>query len=220
MSQTDAMADIEFFFDPLCPWAWITSRWVSEVRTHRDLDVRWRFISLAHINEGRELSDEHRRATQFSRRLLRIAARVRDESDGDGNDDVGAFYTACGDLLHVGGRSSAVWHGEDPGDVAGEALAAAGLPVEWADAADDERWDSVVHAESDLALSRAGDDVGTPIVTYDTSRPETATMFGPVMNRIPRGDEAVELWDAMWVVARTPGLAEFKRSIRGEPAFD
>lgn len=210
------MADLEFFFDPLCPWAWITSRWVNEVRPYRDLEVRWRFISLDRINADTDQPDAYRRMTRFGRGLLRIAARVRHER---GNDAVGAFYTACGELLHVGGRSGSLSSGEEPGDLAAAALVAAGLPAEWAGSADDEQWDEVVHEETDLAIERAGDDVGTPIITYDTQRPAEATMFGPVINRIPRGEEAVSLWDAMWVVARTPGMAEFKRSIRGEPSF-
>lgn len=210
------MADIEFFFDPLCPWAWITSRWVNEVRPYRDLEVRWRFISLERLNAGTEQSEPYRRTAAYGRGLLRIAARVRHER---GNDAVGEYYTACGELLHVAGRSRSLYRGDDPGDVAVEALDAAGLPPEWAESADDERWDEVVDEETDVAVGRAGDDVGTPIITYDTERPDEATMFGPVINRIPRGEEAVALWDAMWVVARTPGLAEFKRSIRGNPSF-
>jgi len=212
------MADIEFFFDPMCPWAWITSRWVKEVAGQRDLEVDWRFISLERLNESKldSFPEAYGTMSALGRRLHRISARVRSDR---GNEGVDAFYTACGELLHPGGRGVAMWRGGEPGDVAGEALAAAGLPAEWADAATDDDWDAEIDEETDLAIARAGDDVGTPIITFDTSRPDEATMFGPVINRIPRGEEAVALWDAMWVVARTPGMAEFKRSIRGDPSF-
>ncbi|CAN5686463.1 hypothetical protein BH10ACT3_BH10ACT3_18780 [soil metagenome] len=106
------------------------------------------------------------------------------------------------------------------GDVVGETLAAAELPADLASAAEDPAWDKVLQEETDLALSRTGKDVGTPIITFDTSRPEEASLFGPVINRIPRGEEALKLWDAMYVVATTPGIAEFKRSLRGAPVFD
>ena len=85
--------------------------------------------------------------------------------------------------------------------------------------AEDDRWGKVVRAETELALSRTGEDVGTPIITWDLDRPDEASLFGPVINRIPRGDEALELWDALVVIARTPGIAELKRSLRGMPDF-
>ena len=107
-----------------------------------------------------------------------------------------------------------LWEGGDPGDLVGDALAAAGLPAELAAAADDPARDEIVAAETELALSRTGRDVGTPIITYDTGRPDETSLFGPVISRIPRGDEALELWDAVALIARTPGIAEFKRSLR------
>ena len=136
---------------------------------------------------------------------------------------MGEFYTTCGNLLHKGGRSAAFWSSDGPGDpseVVNEIIAEANLSPEIAAAADQDEFDVVVRAETDLALERTGKDVGTPIITFDTTRPNEATLFGPVINRIPRGEEALQLWDAMWIVARTPGLAEFKRSLRGAPNFD
>lgn len=224
------MADLEFFFDPMCPWAWITSRWVVEVRDRRALDVHWRFISLSQLNaetldradaaraagEDTDVPEQYRGIATTGARLLRVAAAARDRS---GNDAVDRVYTAAGELLHTQGRSRAFWRGGDAGDLVGDTLAAAGLPAGWAEAADDDRWDAVVHEETELALKRTGPDVGTPIITWDVDRPDEATMFGPVISRIPRGDEALRLWDAMAVVARTPGMAEFKRSLRSEPQF-
>ncbi len=225
------VSEIEYFFDPMCPFAWITSRWVTEVREHRDLDVTWRFISLAMVNEqaldesdaavaagGEPTLPQHYRAvTELGRRLLRVAAAVRERHD---NESVLDFYTAAGELLHPGGRSKAIWTGGDPGDVVAEALERAGLPAELASEADDPSHDEVLRAETELAMSRTGPDVGTPIITFDTTRADEASLFGPVLSRIPRGDEALELWDAMSFVATTPGLSEFKRSLRAELAFD
>jgi 2-hydroxychromene-2-carboxylate isomerase len=225
------MADLEFFFDPMCPWAWITSRWVVEVRDQRDLDVQWRFISLAVLNEEAldradaaraageptDLPEQYRAISTTGARLLRVAAAARDV---EGNDAVDALYSAAGQLLHTEGRSRAFWRGDDVGDVVADTLSVAGMSPSWADAADDDRWDAVVADETELALKRTGPDVGTPIITWDLDRPDDSTMFGPVISRIPRGDEALRLWDAMAVVARTPGMAEFKRSLRSEPRFD
>lgn len=219
------MSDIEFFFDPMCPFAWITSRFVVEVAEQRELSVDWRFISLAILNEdnlaasdadvaaGREptLPPQYRDLVRIGAGLLRVAAAVREHG---GNDAVFAYYTAAGELLHPGGRSAVLWEGGDPGDLVGDALAAAGLPAELAAAADDPARDEIVTAETELALSRTGRDVGTPIVTYDTGRPDSTSLFGPVLSRIPRGDEALELWDAISLIARTPGMSEFKRSLR------
>ncbi len=216
--STDATADLEFFFDPMCPWAWITSRFVEEVVGQRSLHVEWRFISLAILNQDNleNLPAAYRDLMVHSTSLLRVAAAARQHG---GNEAVAAFYTAAGGLLHPGGRSKVLWEGGDPGDLVGDAIAAAGLPAELSAAAHDPSHDAVVAAETELALSRTGRDVGTPIITFDTSRPEEASLFGPVINRIPRGDEALALWDAMWVVATTPGIAEFKRSVRGAPDF-
>ncbi|MFN7148808.1 MAG: hypothetical protein ACK4V6_04940 [Microthrixaceae bacterium] len=225
------MSDLEFFFDPMCPFAWITSRWVVEVADQRDLDVTWRFISLAVLNEAAldasdaaraegtdaPLPPQYRPLTELGARLLRVAAAVRAEL---GNDAVATFYTAAGELLHPGGISTELWKGGEPGDVVNDAVTRAGLPSTFADAADDPTWDDIVRAETELALARTGPDVGTPIITFDTTRPDEATMFGPVISRIPRGQEAVDLWDAMSVVATTPGMAEFKRSLRAMPVFD
>ena len=224
------MADLEFFFDPLCPWAWITSRWATEVSDLRGLDVEWRFISLAILNadkmaasdaavaEGGDptMPPQYRELTKIGTRLLRIAAAVRATS---GNQAVGDFYTTAGTVLHTEGRSGAFWSGGDIGDVVGDIVERAGLSPELAAAADDEQWDGIVAEETALALARTGDDVGTPIITFDTTRPDEASLFGPVINRIPRGDEALALWDALLVIARTPGIAELKRSLRGMPDF-
>jgi hypothetical protein len=224
------MSSIEFFFDPMCPFAWITSRWVHEVADQRDVEVRWNFISLAVINEQKFADDDaaiargeepampmqYRDLTAAGASLLRVAAALRDAHD---NEAVGDFYTTAGALLHDGGRTRDLWKGGDPQAVVSEVIAAAEVDPAVLDTLDDPRWDKIVRAESDLAIARTGEDVGTPIITWDTTRPAEASMFGPVLSRIPRGEEAVRLWDAVEVVARTPGFSELKRSLRADLSF-
>jgi 2-hydroxychromene-2-carboxylate isomerase len=215
------MSEIEFFFDPLCPWAWITSRFVTEVSEQTDLQVTWRFISLRVVNEDNtDLPDTYRQATLVGSRLLRVAAAAQAHG---GNEAVAAIYTEFGTRLHVDGASRRMWQGEDPTEIiAGiisDGLAAARLPASLAEAADDESWDDLLRKETEVALSRTGPDVGTPIITFDLARPDEASLFGPVINRIPRGQEAVDLWEAVSTVACTPGVAELKRSIRGDIVF-
>jgi 2-hydroxychromene-2-carboxylate isomerase len=216
-----SMADIEFFLDPICPWAWITSRFVTEVSEQTDLDITWRFISLRMVNEEKDYEKDFPKGYPLlhgtGSAMLRVAAAARDHG---GNDAVAALYTEYGQRLHIEGASFKLWKGEDTGDLVTPSLEAAGLPVGLAAAADDASWDDVLRAETDTALSRTGKDVGTPIITFDTNRPEETSLFGPVINRIPRGREAVELWDALLVVATTPGLAELKRSLRGDIDFN
>jgi hypothetical protein len=208
--------DLEFFFDPICPFAWITSRWVHEVAAQQDYSVRWRFIALSVVNEGKDYGSEFPPAYPtlhgLGRKLLRVAAAAREEH---GEDPIGALYTAYGTRLHDGGLSAAIWQGEaPPPELAAEGLEEAGLPTSLAAAADDEAWDSVLRDEADTALGRTGKDVGTPILTFEPGTERENSLFGPVISRIPRGDEAVRLWDAVRTMAATPGFAELKRSLR------
>ncbi len=213
--------DLEFFFDPICPFAWVTSRWVVEVQRQRDVTVDWRFISLAIINEDTDYSTfppAYPALHGLGRRLLRVAAAARASG---GNDAVASFYAAAGERMHHDGVSVAVFGGaEIPDDLVAEVVAAAGLDPSLVAAADDESWDSLLREESELALSRTGRDVGTPIVTYNPGTAIEASLFGPVISSIPRGDAALDLWDAVQTVARTPGFAELKRSLRDPLSFD
>jgi len=209
---------IEFFFDPACPFAWLTSRWVTEVAEQSDLQVRWRFIALKILNEGKDVPEQYARGHAASFEMLRVVAAV---SDDLGNDAVAALYTALGTALHTDGGSAELFGGDDvdPGPVIDAALVAAGLPESYRKATIDDARDSLIRSETELALSRTGPDVGTPILTFDLEHPETSTFFGPVINRIPRGAEALQLWDALATLARLPGVSELKRSLRGELDF-
>jgi hypothetical protein len=210
------VSDLEFFFDPVCPWAWITSRWVVEVQGERDLDVRWRFISLKVLNA--DVTDdwytpEYRAIHLAGTQGLRVAASVREV---EGDEPIGALYTAFGEMLHPGGRRDML---DDPVSFSAEALTTAGLPTKFADAALDVSLDDILRDETAVAVARTGGGVGTPILTYAPGTPEEASLFGPVMASIPRGDEARRLFEAVEVLARS-GVSEIKRSLRGDRRFD
>lgn len=204
-------ADVEFFFDPTCPWAWLTSRWVEEVALQRDLDVNWRFICLRIVNADRQMDEGHVAGHTMGQKLLRVAAAVR---DAEGRGSIGALYTQFGGDLHVRGR-----HDEIMGDLDNGFpgyLRSVGVDDKYIGAANDPKWDEVLTAETEEALSRTGRDVGTPIISF-MSGDQPSSFFGPVISRVPRGKEATRLWDAVWEVATFPGLAELKRSLRERP---
>ena len=213
------MADLEFFFDPVCPWAWVTSRWVTEVQGLRQYEVTWRFISLRVLNEHRIGDDpDYDESWQQSHFAGVYAHRVCDEVRlRFGNDSVAALYTATGTAFHLGKRRPEI--NADPVVFMGEMLAVAGLPTDLAGHALDESHDAYVRADTELVLSRTGRGVGTPILTYRPGQPNEASLFGPVIPRTPRGDEALTLWDAVETIASS-GVAEIKRSLRGDLRFD
>lgn len=211
------MADLEFFFDPVCPWAWITSRWVVEVQQQRSYEVTWRFISLKMINENRDAEwyDEERRDAHMAGLY---AHRVCDEVRlHHGNDAVAALYTALGTAFHPDQRRPEI--NDEPVAFMAEMLNVADLPVDLAAHALDESHDAYIHSETELAFSRTGRDVGTPIITFHPGTADESSLFGPVIRRIPRADEALNLWDAVETIAAS-GVAEIKRTARGELSFD
>ncbi len=212
------MADLEFFFDPICPWAWVTSRWVTEVQQLRSYEVNWRFICLKMINEHRTeewYTPEYRASHMVGLYGLRVADQVRIEH---GNEQVGVVYTALGEAIHLGRRKPEI--SEDPVATIQGLLKTSGLSPGLADAALDDSHDLYIRSETDLAFERAGKDVGTPIITFRPGQPDEASFFGPVISSIPRGDAALKLWDAIETVATTSCMAELKRSKRSPLVFD
>ena len=213
------MADLDFFFDPVCPWAWITSRWVTEVQALRDYKVSWKFISLKILNQDKMdyasmpsgYKDVHAAGTSG----LRVAAKARSVA---GNDAVAKVYTALGFSLH-NKQERELFVADIEGHIA-KLLAEAGLPVEWALSANDESFDRLIADETAMALERAGKDVGTPIITFNPGGLKEASFFGPVISTIPRGEDATKLWDAIETIATASGMAELKRSLRARPSFD
>lgn len=212
------MADLEFFFDAVCPFAWVTSRWVTEVQQARDYDVEWRFISLKMINEGTtdgnygaKFSDSHM-AGLFSHR---VCDEVRIQH---GNVGVGALYTALGDAMHTNPRVPKI--NADPVAFMIEMLKAADLPTDYASHVHDESHDAYIRRDTELAFSRTGRDVGTPIITFRPGQPDEGSFFGPVISSIPRGADALRLWDAIEVIATSTGMSELKRTNRAPLNFN
>ncbi len=211
-------ADLDFFFDPVCPWAWITSRWVVNASEQRDYEVDWRFISLWMLNENTKAewyTPQYRAGHYLGQQGLRIADAIRIGEDD--RNAVGRWYTAIGEALHVGAQreqaraDSLAWYQG--------LLSGAGFDESCVEAADDESHDEHIRADTELALSRTGKDVGTPILTFHPGADNEASFFGPVISKAPRGAEAVELWDAVEKLATMSGMAELKRSNRVAPDF-
>ncbi|MGB3687610.1 MAG: DsbA family protein [Ornithinimicrobium sp.] len=215
-------ADIRFYFDPVCPFCWLTSKWVRMVQAERDFAVDWRFISLrlinSHIDYDAHFPPEYEAGHTAGLRLLRVAARVRAEHGSQALDPLQAAFgahvfdmpppTGAADDMADSGRHG-TWEFVEP------ILREAGLPTHLADALDDESWDREIRADGEEALMLTGKDVGTPIIHFEP--PEGVAFFGPVISRLPEQDRAGELWDHVVGLARFPGFAELKRSLREQP---
>ncbi|RJT78069.1 hypothetical protein D6T63_14095 [Arthrobacter cheniae] len=211
-----ASSDIRFYFDPVCPFAWMTSRWVRMVAGQRDYTVEWRFISLrllnSHIDYDAHFPVGYEAGHTAGLRLLRVAARTRNEH---GLEAVARLYEQLG--THIFDLREDDSDGGHRGTVEFLApiLTEIGLPAELAGALEDASLDPVIQAETDEALSLTGKDVGTPIIHFDP--PEGVAFFGPVISRLPEAEDAGELWDHVVGLARFPGFAELKRSLRERP---
>lgn len=209
------MADLDFFWDPVCPWAWLTSRWVVNVTEEQPMDVEWRFISLRIVNKDRDYEKDFRpgyeRGHTRGLELLRVAAAVRAEL---GSDAVLPLYTALGRTIHLERDATAF---DDPAGTE-RILEELGYPSSLGAAATSTEHDELIGTETQLALDRCGGDIGTPVLTFEP--PDGPSSFGPVINRAPKGKEAVELWDAVWALGSNPHFSELKRSTRGRPDFE
>jgi mycothiol-dependent nitroreductase-like protein len=215
-----AEADARFYFDPVCPFAWMTSKWVRVVQQQRGYHVDWRFISLWMVNAGVDYETHfppgYIAGHTAGLRLLRVAAAARARS---GPDAVGRFYAAAGGRIFDSTPDPA--RQESDGGYRGTRefvapiLADAGLPADLADALDDESFDVVIRGETDEALALTGKDVGTPIIQFQP--PDGMAFFGPVISRLPAPDDAVRLWDHVAGLVTFPGFAELKRSLRERP---
>lgn len=198
-------ATAEFWFDPLCPWAWLTSRWIIEVTRVRPIEVRWNLFSLAHLNAGRDLPEEYVELITKGWGPIRVIAAARAEQ---GDRIVEPLYTAMGTRRHPGGTESFT-------EVISEALAELDLDPSLADAATSTEFDETIIAEHSRAIDLVGDDVGTPVIAVDG-----VAFFGPVISPAPKGEAAGLLWDGVLTVARTPGFFELKRTRTVDPIFD
>lgn len=218
-TATETPCDIEFFWDPVCPFAWITSRWVVKVAAQTGYTVDWRFISLRLLNKHKDYATEfppdYDHGHTAGLRMLRVAAAVRADL---GREPLGALVTAFGESYWDKPPGSGMRDHLSTPAHASEVLTAAGLPTSYAIALDDTSWDAQLDAETELALARTGRDVGTPIITFQP--PDGLSFFGPVISRVPDDAQAIELWDAVTTLAKFPGFAELKRSMREVPQLN
>lgn len=210
---------MNFYFDPVCPFAWMTSKWLRSVMRQRDYRVDWRFISLrlvnAHVDYDAHFPPEYEAGHTAGLRLLRVAARARAEH---GREAVGPLYAAFGRRIFDSAPEADDAAGRErrgTREYVEPLLADAGLPAELADALDDASLDAVIQAETDEALALTGKDVGTPIIHFQP--PAGVAFFGPVISRLPAEEDAVRLWDHVVGLAEFPGFAELKRSLRERP---
>jgi predicted DsbA family dithiol-disulfide isomerase len=204
---------IHFYFDPSCPWAYVTSRWVAEVARLRSIPVRWRLFSLRMKNAPSHDDEAERQAflaSGMGHRCLRVGAAVRDAA---GEEPVGRLYTEMARRRHVGGERPDI--GTD--EVLRSILEACGLDPELSAAADDPRWDAAIEADMAEGLAKCGDDVGVPIIVLDDG--DGPAWFGPVISRAPHGQEALALWDAYETIARVGGFFEMKRGRTERPVL-
>ena len=196
---------VDFWFDPSCPWAWMTSRWVDEVSALRNLEVTWHVMSLAVLNEDNEHTEKQR---EFFPRALRYTRLVAAVAELHGPGLVKPLYDALGTRIHPGGST-------DADTVIAEALAELGLPAGLAARADGDEFDERMRASHFDGIGRVGQDVGTPVISVNGS-----AFFGPVISPAPKGEQAATLWDGVVALAGYDGFFELKRSRTRGPLFD
>lgn len=193
-----------FYFDPVCPWAWMASRWMGDVEEVRPVDVEWKVMSLSYLNQGRELSPSY---TDLMERAWGPVRVVTAASVEHGPQVVKPLYDAMGTRIHPGGNS-------DYTEVIAEALAEIGLPAELADAAHSDKYDEELKASHHSGMDLVGNEVGTPVIAVGDQ-----AFFGPVVTPAPRGEAAGRLWDGVLAITEFEGFYELKRSRNQDPQF-
>lgn len=202
MSETQS---VEMWFDPVCPWAWMTSRWLMEVEAVRDIEVTWSQMSLSVLNEGRDLPEEYREMLDRAWTPVRVIAAAR---KAHGDEVTKPLYDAIGTRLHLEQE-------KDFRVATAAALAEVGLPAELIEAADGQAHDDLLRESHGRAIDLVGDDVGTPVISVGD-----VAFFGPVVSPAPKGEAAGRLFDGCVLVAGTEGFFELKRTRTRDPIFD
>ncbi|GGQ20576.1 mycothiol-dependent nitroreductase Rv2466c family protein [Streptomyces roseolilacinus] len=211
MSETRTTAD--FWFDPLCPWAWMTSRWMLEVQKVRPVDVRWHVMSLAVLNEDKldEVPEEYREMLATTAwQPVRIAVAAEQLH---GPEVLGRLYTAMGTRFHNEGQGPTR-------EAMAAAVEEAGLPAELLEYAEKDTYDAELRASHKEGINKVGQDVGTPVISVPGPDGTEVAFFGPVVTPAPKGEAAARLWDGTLLVASTPGFYEIKRTRTTGPVFD
>jgi 2-hydroxychromene-2-carboxylate isomerase len=207
-----AKTPADFWFDPLCPWAWMTSRWMLEVEKVRPVEVRWHVMSLAVLNEPKldELPEEYRELLKTAWGPVRVCIAAEQKH---GSEVLGPLYTALGTRFHNQGL-------EKNRETIVAALEEAGLPAELADYADSDAYDTELRASHKEGIDLVGQDVGTPVIAVPGPDGGQIAFFGPVVTPAPKGEDAAKLWDGTLMVASIPGFYEIKRTRTVGPIFD
>jgi predicted DsbA family dithiol-disulfide isomerase len=203
-APTTPKTTVDFWFDPTCPWAWMTSRWMLEAARVRDLEPSFRVMSLAVLNEDKDVPEDYRRKLERAWGPVRVCVAAAAKA---GDDVLLPLYTALGNRIHLEGR-------EVDRTLVEEALEEVGMPTELADVMTSDEYDEPLRESHANAMELVGSEVGTPVVAVDG-----VAFFGPVVTPAPRGEDAGRLWDGVLAVASTPGFFELKRSRTKGPDF-
>ncbi|MEU6326811.1 DsbA family protein [Streptomyces sp. NPDC047049] len=210
-----AKTPADFWFDPLCPWAWMTSRWMLEVEKVRPVEVRWHVMSLAVLNENRldELPAQYAENMRPGGKAWGPVRVVIAAQQLHGDEVVGRLYTALGTRIHNEGLGVST-------ESIAAALEDAGLPAELIAYADKDTYDAELRASHKAGIDLVGQEVGTPVIAVPGHDGEQLAFFGPVVTPAPKGEEAAKLWDGTLMVASIPGFYEIKRTRTQGPVFD
>jgi predicted DsbA family dithiol-disulfide isomerase len=203
-SSAQETTPVDFWFDPLCPWAWMTSRWVLEVEKVRPISASFHIMSLAYLNEDKDIPDDYREGLAKAWGPVRVVTAA---AQAHGQEVVLPLYTALGNRIHLEGR-------DIDRSLIEDALTEVGLPTSLADAMDSTDFDDAVKKSHHAGMDQVGMEVGTPVIAV-----EGVAFFGPVVTPAPKGEAAAKLWDGVLLVAATPGFYELKRTRTKGPDF-